>query len=51
MRQLTYTAPDALEWREAPEPELSSDAAVLVRPLAVATCDLDALIVLSLIHI
>ena len=45
MRQLTYTAPDALEWREAPEPELSSDAAVLVRPLAVATCDLDALIV------
>ncbi len=45
MQQLTYTGPDALEWREAPAPRLSSDAAALVRPLAVATCDLDALII------
>jgi alcohol dehydrogenase len=45
MLQLTYTGPDALEWREAREPRLSSDAAALVRPLAVATCDLDALII------
>ena len=45
MRALTYTGPHELEWREAPEPELSSDRAALVRPLAVATCDLDALIV------
>src|ERR1700677_2841279 len=45
MLQLTYTAPKALEWREAPEPQLSSDTAALVRPRAVATCDLDALIV------
>jgi len=45
MQQLTYTGPDALEWREAPEPSLSSDAAALVRPRAVATCDLDALII------
>jgi threonine dehydrogenase-like Zn-dependent dehydrogenase len=45
MLQLTYTAPNALEWREAPEPRLSSDAAALVRPRAVATCDLDALII------
>lgn len=45
MLQLTYTGPDALEWREAPEPRLSSNAAALVRPLAVATCDLDALII------
>jgi threonine dehydrogenase-like Zn-dependent dehydrogenase len=45
MLQLTYTGPDALEWREAPEPGLTSDAAALVRPRAVATCDLDALIV------
>jgi alcohol dehydrogenase len=45
MQQLTYTGPDALEWREAPEPRLSSDRAALVRPLAVATCDLDALII------
>jgi alcohol dehydrogenase len=45
MLQLTYTAPNALEWREAPEPALDSDAAALVRPRAVATCDLDALII------
>jgi threonine dehydrogenase-like Zn-dependent dehydrogenase len=45
MEQLTYTAPNVLEWREAPEPRLSSDAAALVRPVAVATCDLDALII------
>ena len=45
MQQLTYTAPNALEWREAPEPALSSDAAALVRPKAVATCDLDAMII------
>jgi alcohol dehydrogenase len=45
MQQLVYTAPRQLEWREAPEPRLLSDAAALVRPVAVATCDLDALIV------
>jgi threonine dehydrogenase-like Zn-dependent dehydrogenase len=45
VEQLTYIAPDRLEWREAPEPALESDKAALVRPLAVATCDLDALIV------
>jgi hypothetical protein len=40
VQQLTYTAPNELEWREASEPSLSSDAAALVRPVAVATCDL-----------
>jgi len=45
MRQLNYVGPRTLEWREAPAPELISDAAALVRPVAVATCDLDALIV------
>jgi alcohol dehydrogenase len=45
MQQLTYAGPDALEWREAPEPRLSSDRAALLRPQAVATCDLDALII------
>jgi threonine dehydrogenase-like Zn-dependent dehydrogenase len=45
MQQLTYTAPNQLEWREAPEPQLGSDSAALVRPQAVATCDLDALII------
>jgi len=45
MRTLTYTAPHELAWREVPEPRLSSDRAALVRPRAVATCDLDALII------
>jgi len=45
MEQLTYTAPHTLEWREALAPVLDSDVAALVRPVAVATCDLDALIV------
>ena len=45
MQALTYTAPHELEWREAPEPGLDSDRAALVRPVAVATCDLDALII------
>jgi threonine dehydrogenase-like Zn-dependent dehydrogenase len=45
MVTLTYTAPNELEWREAQEPRLSSDGAALVRPKAVATCDLDALII------
>ncbi|HEX4437999.1 MAG TPA: alcohol dehydrogenase catalytic domain-containing protein [Solirubrobacteraceae bacterium] len=45
MQQLLYTAPGELEWREAPAPQLASDGGALVRPIAVATCDLDALIV------
>ena len=45
MQQLNYVGPRTLEWREAPEPGLCSDGAALVRPVAVATCDLDALIV------
>jgi alcohol dehydrogenase len=44
VQQLTYTAPNELHWHEAPEPELGSDSAALVCPVAVATCDLDALI-------
>jgi threonine dehydrogenase-like Zn-dependent dehydrogenase len=45
MLQLTYTAPRELQWREAPAPALDSDDGALVRPAAVATCDLDALII------
>jgi alcohol dehydrogenase len=45
MQQLTYLGSNELAWREAPEPRLRSDQAALVRPLAVATCDLDALII------
>jgi threonine dehydrogenase-like Zn-dependent dehydrogenase len=45
MQQLTYTGPGELEWRDVDEPQLHADGAALVRPLAVATCDLDALII------
>ena len=45
MQQLVYGAPNELRWVDAPEPQLNSDAAAIVRPLAVATCDLDGLIV------
>jgi threonine dehydrogenase-like Zn-dependent dehydrogenase len=45
MQRLTYIGSRSLEWQEAREPRLDSDAAALVRPTAVATCDLDQLIV------
>ena len=45
MRELVFAGPRSLQWREAPEPRLSSDDGALVRPLAVSTCDLDGLIV------
>jgi len=45
VQQLTFTAPNELQWSDAPAPQLGSDRAALVRPLAVATCDLDALII------
>jgi threonine dehydrogenase-like Zn-dependent dehydrogenase len=45
MQQLTYTGASALDWREVPEPKLTGGDAALVRPRAVATCDLDALII------
>ena len=41
MRQLTCTAPGTVEWQEVPEPRLQGDAEALVRPLAVARCDID----------
>jgi alcohol dehydrogenase len=45
MQQLTFVGPEQLEWREADAPLLESDAAAIVRPCAVATCDLDAMII------
>jgi threonine dehydrogenase-like Zn-dependent dehydrogenase len=45
VRQLTFLEPRKLEWRDVAEPELGDDRAALVRPLAVATCDLDLAIV------
>ena len=45
IERLEYVNAGELAWREAPAPVLESDAQALVRPVAVATCDLDALIV------
>ncbi len=39
------TSAGALAWHDAPEPDLREDGDALVRPLAVATCDLDGPIV------
>jgi threonine dehydrogenase-like Zn-dependent dehydrogenase len=41
MRSLTLTEERAVEWREVPEPRLQGPAEAIVRPLAVALCDLD----------
>ena len=45
MRALTYVGPRQLEWRDAPDPRIAGDGEAVVRHVAVATCDLDALIV------
>jgi len=42
VRQLEITGARAVEWREAPAPALQGDGEAIVRPLAVAMCDLDA---------
>lgn len=44
MKQLIFLKPGKLEWREAGEPRIQAAADALVRPLAVARCDLDAYI-------
>jgi len=45
MRQLTLVERGKVEWVDAPDPSLQSGREALVRPLAVALCDLDANIV------
>lgn len=44
MRELVFLAPGVLEWREVREPCLDGGEDALVRPIAVARCDLDAAI-------
>lgn len=41
MRQLTCVEAGKLEWRDVPEPRLEGDHEALIRPLAVARCDID----------
>jgi alcohol dehydrogenase len=44
MQQLTYLGPRSLEWQDVPAPEGPGPGEAHVRPLAVATCDLDRVI-------
>ncbi len=41
MRELTFVEKGRVEWRDADDPKLDGDGEALVRPVAVATCDLD----------
>ena len=45
MESLTYAGEGSIELREGDAPALQGDGEALVRPVAVATCDLDAAIV------
>ena len=45
MRQLTFVKPGRLEWWDVPKPRLANPGDAIVRPLAVARCDLDPLII------
>ncbi len=47
MQQLTFIRRGRLEWRSVPSPKLEGPLEALVRPLAVARCDLDAAILLG----
>lgn len=41
MRQLTFLEKGKLEWRDAPDAKLEGDGQAVVRPVALATCDID----------
>ena len=41
MRELNFLEQGKVEWRDAADPKLEGDVEALVRPVAVATCDLD----------
>jgi threonine dehydrogenase-like Zn-dependent dehydrogenase len=45
MQQLTCAGAGRVEWREAPAPVLEADVEALVRPLAVARCDIDPFLI------
>ena len=48
MEQLTYVEPGKLERRDVPDAEIQGAGEALVRPLAVATCDIDNMLVRGL---
>lgn len=41
MRQLWFTKKNTLEWRDVAEPKIDAPGQAIVRPLAIARCDLD----------
>jgi len=41
MRQLMFHGAGDVRWEDRPDPELASDSAAIVRPVAAATCDID----------
>lgn len=49
MRQLTCIGPSKLEWREVDPPRLEAAGDALVRPLAVARCDIDPFLITGLL--
>jgi alcohol dehydrogenase len=51
MRELNFIEKGKLEWRETDDPRLQGDGEALVRPLSVATCDLDKLLVMGLVPV
>jgi alcohol dehydrogenase len=50
MRQLTFIRPGLLVWHDVPAPTLQSDHDAIVRPLAVARCDLDLYIAAGVVR-
>lgn len=49
MRQLTFLRPGVFEWQDVAAPELQAATDAVVRPLAVARCDLDLYIALGVV--
>jgi alcohol dehydrogenase len=49
MRQLTFIKPGEFEWHDVASPVLSSPTEAIVRPIAVARCDLDLYIATGVI--
>jgi threonine dehydrogenase-like Zn-dependent dehydrogenase len=47
MRQLTCTAPGVAQWLDVPEPSIVDPTDALVRPVAVARCEIDPLLILA----
>ena len=48
MRSLVLEDTRSLAWQEVPEPQRRYEREAIVRPLAVATCDLDQPMILGL---